>query len=488
MSIKIITAALPVAFVGTAYSVRAQTRGAETGNLTWGAVGLPTGFSFSSAGVLSALSGALTGTSVGIYPITISVNDTVTTDQVSFDLTVRPAEYLRARPLVLDPRLESLLNLYEIGGLTREEVTAHFRGRAHPSILLESPHSYAADKLVHSASDISFEDISASPVGSPDTRSVKDVIIDLINNTSVITVDSLSDSLDIYTGLVSNAHQFRGLRQGANVNIEATQNDLRVSYLASSVPAAHTAGISNSLSSDILPTLSLPGDWRAGNQDASPDTPSISPIAINHNGAHLYPCGTFSAYDLKRYPHNGHRRIAGESIASHSGFYGYADGYHIAPEAIAGKTLQFVARGRVKIVRPDTFIEFVFEPDVRLSPPVHSPSPSVDQRMVFFSDEVGVSWSDDTYRPCEFSGTVTFSNYNSWQWSGLFTITGLSGQVIMSRLVSGSKTDSNFSYLDGALLGIRYRIDCIANKHIWNNTFQGIGNELRWNHFMIGPQ
>lgn len=488
MSIKIITAALPVAFVGTAYSVRAQTRGAETGDLTWGAVGLPTGFSFSSSGVLSASPLALTGTSVGVYPITLSVNDTVTTNQVSFDLTVRPAEYLRARPLVLDPRLENLLKLYEIGGITREDITAHFRGRAHPTILLESPYKYAIDKLVHSASDISFEDLSLSPSGSPDTRSVKDVITEILNTTSVVTVDSLADGEDIYTGLVSNAHQFRGLRPGTNTQITARPNDLEISYLASSIPAANTSGISNSIVSNILPTLSIPGDWRAGNQNASPDTPNISPSPINHNGAHLYPCGTFSAYDVKRYPHNGHRRIAGVSIASHSGFYGYADGYHIAENAIAGKTLKFLVQGLIKVVRPDTFVEFVFEPDVRLSPPVHSPSPLADQRMVFFTDELGTYWTDDEYRPCVFSGTVTFTNYNSWQWNGLFEITGLSGQVIYSMPMGGAKINSNFSYQNGALLGIRYRIDCIANKHAWNNTFQGIGNELRWKHFMMGPQ
>ncbi len=480
MAIRIITTALPVAFVNGTYSTRLQIVDAATGNTSWSVTGLPSGLSYSaSTGVISGSPGGITGELVGTYAITAEVDDGVDSDSLSVDLIIRPKESQRVAALVLDPRLETLLNLFDEQGITREYISAHFSRKPVSTILLRSPNVLVMDEQVHSASQVSYADLSVSPPDSPDTRSVKDVLDTLIGSTSLVQVESISDSADIYTGFSANTHSFRGLRDGTQTSVvlSANSNDVRVDHRQSS--------FFSSTISRLLPHIRIPGTWRCGHIDTSPDGP-FSPTNTAFYGAHLYPYWTFSALNIKGFPHFGHTQIAGTSVQNPSHYRGYADGYPVARNAVIGRKLFFKATGLTKIVDPNTFIEFIFEPDIG-SPPIYSPSPAADFRMICNSDPVGVFWTDDQYRPITVEGSISFTNYNSWSWEADFSIAGLNNQVIYSKHVFGRKDDANYSYQDGALLGIRYRIDVLPNLHIWDETYQGIGNELLWRFFEMGP-
>jgi hypothetical protein len=127
MALRILTTDFPVAFAGDAYSLRTQVTGG-TPPYTFAATGLPTGITLdTSSGELTATIGTISGSEVADYSVTITVSDSAAgSAAVSETLTVRPASFRRARSLVVDPSLQSIIQEVDQGSVTRERLTSHF--------------------------------------------------------------------------------------------------------------------------------------------------------------------------------------------------------------------------------------------------------------------------------------------------------------------------------------------------------------------------
>jgi hypothetical protein len=163
--LRIISQTLPLAFVGDDYEVRLQARGG-TPPYTWSVPSgtLFTGMSLAaSTGVLTGTGASLLGTEVGTRTYTVRVTDNVAaTHDVDIDLRLRPSNYRRVTDMMLDPRLERVLSIWDVGVVTRQQVVAHFaQGPAYTSITPLGV--YKEDKCVHYADQICYGETPASP-------------------------------------------------------------------------------------------------------------------------------------------------------------------------------------------------------------------------------------------------------------------------------------------------------------------------------------
>ena len=168
--LRIISQTLPLLFVGDDYAVRLQARGG-TAPYTWtlDSGALPNGVSLdASTGELSASAVDLLATDVGDFTPTFLVTDAVaTTSSLSVTLTLRPASYRRVSAVLLDPRLESLLSIWDVGVASRAQIVAHFaQGPAYTAMTPAG--LFKEDVCVHYADQICYSQTTASPQ-SPDT-------------------------------------------------------------------------------------------------------------------------------------------------------------------------------------------------------------------------------------------------------------------------------------------------------------------------------
>jgi len=202
--LRILTELLPLAFAGEAYSVRLQARGG-TAPYTWSVQSgtLFTGMSLdSSTGELTAAASALLGTEVGDRTITFRVTDSLAaTHDLEVTLTLRPANYRRATALMLDPRLERMLSIWDVGVATRAQITAHFaQGPKFTSITPAG--TFKEDVCVHYADQICYGQTPASPAspGASPGQTVWDKIQELdgggkvLAEPKIITVSAYSST------------------------------------------------------------------------------------------------------------------------------------------------------------------------------------------------------------------------------------------------------------------------------------------------------
>ena len=163
--LRIISQTLPLAFAGDAYSVRLQALGG-TPPYTWSlqAGTLPTGLSLDgTSGELTAAISTLLATEVGDHSLTFRVTDNVAaTHDLVVTLTLRPANYRRTSVLMLDPRLENLLSIWDVGVASRAQVIAHFAQAPFQSAML-SGGEWIQDGCLHWADQICYGEAPASP-------------------------------------------------------------------------------------------------------------------------------------------------------------------------------------------------------------------------------------------------------------------------------------------------------------------------------------
>jgi len=489
MAARIITEALPIAYVGSAYSFRVQTADIPS-TVTWSLTGAPAGFSInSSTGLISGTSPA--DALVGTYAMTVSFSG-AQSDSAAVDLTIRPKEYQRVAKLILDPRVERLASLFASSDVGPEEIAAHFSGNAKlPTSPADSPayslypNVYLADRLLHSSDQVSYEDLRTSITSSTDTRSVKEVLDELYTLITGNVLDNVGDGAEVYKTTTSNIAYLRSLlgKQGITAYATTDEIDLNVVQPFGMKLDPWTAQDRNG-----IPAYSVTGQWKCGHQNKSPkDSYFTNGSGINafSPGTHRYPYWTFGALDIFGFPHNSGKLLqGGGSMSDAAGYFGYEEGPLIPADSVNGVTIPFKMTGKLRNKYADTFVEVVMEPNISLSPPVFSPSPSVDRRMIFNTEQLGVYWTQASpydYRPFSLEGSVTWHTYQSWSWSGTFNITGLEGQSIFNKSVGGSYTEvsrspnhpSYFSYKDGALLTISFRVDRWPNLSEWNSDYQG---------------
>lgn len=489
MAARILTEALPIAYVGSVYSFRVQTADIPS-TVTWSLTGAPTGFSINaSTGVISGSSPA--DALVGTYAMTVSFSG-AQSDSAAIDLTIRPKEYQRVAKLVLDPRVERLASLFASSDVGPEEIAAHFSGNAKlpaspndsPSYSLY-PNVYLADRLLHSSDQISYEDLRETITTSTDTRSVKEVIDELYTLITGNVVNNIGDGVEIFKNTVSNVAYLRSLTGQQGITISATTNDINFAAIQ---PFGMKLDPWTAEDRNGVPAYSIMGEWKCGHENRSPKDSYFANsggVKAFSPGTHRYPFWTFGALDIFGFPHNnGNLLQGGGSIVENMGYFGYQEGPLIPADTVSGVTVPFKMAGKIRSIYADTFVEFVLEPNVSLSPVVFNPSPLVDRRMLFNTEQLGVTWSQASpyyYRPFTFEGSVTWHTYQSWSWTGTFNIDGLYGGSIFKKTVGGSYTEkvrspldpNYFSYKDGAVLTISYRIDRWPNRYAWNNTYQG---------------
>lgn len=489
MAARILTEALPIAYVGAAYSFRVQTADIPSA-VSWSLTGAPAGFTINSS------TGTITGTSpadalVGTYALTVSFSG-AQSDSAAVDLTIRPKEYQRVAKLVLDPRLERLATLFASSDVGAEEIAAHFSGNAKlPTSPTDSPayslypNVYLADRLLHSADQVSFEDLRTTITNSTDTRSVKEVLDELYTLVSGSVISNVGNGAELYKNTTSGIAYIRSLLGAQGITTSTGTNEVSVFSVQ---PFGAKQDLWTATERNGLPSYSVMGFWKCGHQDRSPKDSYFANsggILAFSPGTHRYPYWTFGALDIFGFPHNsGNLLQGGGSIVENMGYFGYEEGPLIPADSVSGVTVPFKMTGKIRNKYADTFVEVIMEPNIALSPPIFSPSPAIDRRMIFNTEELGVYWTQSSpydYRPFSLEGSVTWHTYQSWSWTGTFNINGLDGQSIFSKTVGDSyveiarsPADPNyFSYKDGALLTISYRIDRWPNLHAWNNTYQG---------------
>lgn len=468
---RIITNSLPIAFTGEVYSYRVQAI-EETPPLTWSATGLPTGLVINSqTGEISAGVGDIPSSEVGVHTVSVTLTDSVSVDIADVTIEVNPADVQRVNTLILDPRLETLIATWDIG-VTREDVTAHFSRRAWSSPAMSPSPMNLRDYQVHTADQITFIDFSdPDNVGSNDYRTLKEVLDDLISGSSLPTITPSGSGVDLIQSSGGN-YLSNSLVPGRNVTISArpspNTHDIEIGFYQSAMPDRNDR---------IFPTVKVVGQWYFGSPALSPDaSPNKVGGVTAHNGKHLYPFYTLSAIDRHGYPHNQHRWLNGspESPLNNSGFNGYEEGYAIPANSAFGQTFNFKFTGALKNTNASNFVEFVFEPNVQISPtPTYSPSPAADYRMIFNSRQLGITWTG--WYPFSFSGEVTFNSYTDVTWTGQFLVRNTVGDVVINNVCGGTDS-SGFDYEAGTLLGIRFRLDRWNNLHAWNSTYQGLGS------------
>ena len=489
MAARITTAALPIAYVGSTYSFRVQTADIPS-TVTWSLTGAPTGFSInSSTGVISGTSPA--DALVGTYAMTVSFSG-AQSDSAAIDLTIRPKEYQRVAKLVLDPRVERLASLFASSDVGPEEVEAHFSGNAKlPASPTDSPayalypNVYLSDRLLHSAEQVSYQDLSETITSGTDTRSVKEVLDELYSLITGTVINNVGTGAEIFKETVSSVAYLRSILGQQGVAVTPGTDEIS---LAAIQPFGLKLDPWTASDRNGIPSYSVIGEWKCGHKDKSPKDSFYYNASMVHPfspGTHRYPYWTFGALDINGFPHNsGNLLQGGGSISESMGYFGYEEGPLIPADTVNGVTIPFKMTGKIRSKYSNTFVEVILEPNISMSPVIFSPSPLVDRRMIFNTEQLGVYWTQSSpydYRPFSLEGNVTWRNYQSWYWSGTFNIDGLNGQSIFNKTVGGSYTETYrspndpnfFSYKDGALLTISFRVDRWPNLHAWNNTYQG---------------